>query len=41
MTQKAAAHDLEKRFDAWAGIDMNGRLIANLREMDLFKATHF
>ena len=35
------AHQLEKRFDTWAGIDMNGRLVTNLREMNLFKATHF
>jgi hypothetical protein len=35
------AHHLVRRYDTWAGIDMNGRLIANLREIDLFKATHF
>jgi hypothetical protein len=36
-----SAHQLTRRFDTWAGIDLNGKLITNLRQIDRLKASHF
>ena len=35
------AYRLTRRFDTWAGIDLNGKLITNLQQIDRMKASHF
>ena len=35
------AYRLTRRFDTWAGIDLDGKLITNLQQIDRMKASHF
>jgi hypothetical protein len=41
MEEFLRVHQLTRRFDTWAGIDLNGNLITDLSQIDRVKTSHF